>query len=152
MEFSKLVHEIQYILAPAIMVSSSALLLLGYQNKFSALFNRFRSLNQERRALTQKTKREPIEEERLGNLKAQLGRLKRRATHVKNAILLTYGAIVSFLATSVFLFLNIYMEAALSYLAISFFLTGLICVFAGSVLMIIEVTISFNILQLESKS
>src|SRR3989338_954931 len=106
MELSNLVQQIQYMLAPAIMVSSSALLLLGYQNKFSALFNRFRSLNQERRLLVQKIKRESAEEDRLGNLKAQLGRLFKRATNVKNAIVLTYSAIICFLATSVFLFLN----------------------------------------------
>ena len=144
--------KIEYMVAPAIMVSSSALLLLGYQNKFSALFNRFRSLNQERRLLVQKIKRESAEEDRLGNLKAQLGRLFKRATHVKNAIVLTYSAIICFLATSVFLFLNTYTEAQFSYLTISFFLAGLICVFASSILMIVEVVISFNILQLESKS
>ena len=151
MDLSKIVQEIQYVLAPAVMISSSALLLLGFQNKFSSLANRFRALNQERRTLSQKLDRNNPENERLRNLKAQVDHLIQRAAHVKNAILLMYVAIMCFVATSIFLFLNIYMHFQFSYLAIMFFLIGLVLVFVVSASIMIEVALSFKVLDLESK-
>ena len=152
MELPKIVQEIQYMLTPAIMVSSASLLLLGFQNKFSALFNRFRALNEERRRLTQKEVRNSMENTRLENLKKQLSRLMKRATHVKNAILLTYSAILCFVLTSLLLFLNTYTALRVLSLTILFFLTGLLLVLLSSIFMMIEVGIAFNILRLEKKS
>ena len=60
MDITEIVQEIQYVLSPAVMVSSSALLLLGLQNKFSSLANRFRALNQEKRVLLQRAARDEI--------------------------------------------------------------------------------------------
>ncbi|MBI3999160.1 MAG: DUF2721 domain-containing protein [Candidatus Omnitrophica bacterium] len=151
MELSKTVQEIQYMLAPAIMISSSALLLLGFQNKFSSLFNRFRALNQEKRSLDQKPSRNEVENKRLENLREQLARIFGRASYVKNAIFATYTAIVCFIATSIFLFLNIYSPLKLPYLTICFFLLGLILILASSFFMLIETRISFRILLLERK-
>ena len=151
MDLSKIVQEIQCVLAPAVMISSSALLLLGFQNKFSNLANRFRSLNYERRALSQKPDRSNIESERLGNLKEQLDHLIQRATHVKNAILLTYIAIMCFVVTSIFLFLYIYTRFQSLHLTIAFFLIGVLLVFVVSVFMMIEVALSFKVLDLESR-
>jgi len=152
MDLSRTVQEIQYTLAPAIMISSSALLLLGLQAKFSNLFNRFRALNQERRILDLKTNRSPVEDERLSNLKQQLHRLMLRILHTKNAISLNYLAIVCFLATSIFLFLNIYTPLELSHFTITFFSAGLVLVLISACFMIAEIGIAFNILKLERKS
>ena len=152
MEPVQIVQEIQYTLAPAIMISSSALLLLGFQNKFSSLFNRFRTLNQERRNLNQKINRDALENSRLENLKEQLPRIMKRATHVKNAVLLTYGAILCFIATSVFLFLNLYTDLELTHWTIGIFMMGLLLVLVSAVFMIVETTIAFRILVLEGKS
>ncbi|MSR77404.1 MAG: DUF2721 domain-containing protein [Candidatus Omnitrophica bacterium] len=44
MDIAKLIQEIQYILAPAMMISSSSLLLLGFQNKFSNLTDQVKYL------------------------------------------------------------------------------------------------------------
>ena len=120
--------------------------------KFSNLFNRFRALNQERRLLEHKPNRTAAEEERFGNLKAQLTRLTARATHTKNAILLNFAAIVCFISTSVCLFLNLYTPFELSHFTITFFITGLLLVLISTLLMILEVRISFRILKLEQKS
>ena len=95
MMLSRIIQNIQYILAPAIMISSASLLLLGFQNKFSALFNRFRSLNEEKRHLKKKISRDSIEMERLDNLERQLKGLSFRASCVKNAILSAYSAIIA---------------------------------------------------------
>jgi hypothetical protein len=152
MEIDQIVQQIQYTLAPAIMISSSALLLLGFQNKFSALFNRFRMLNQEKRSLVEKTNKSETEALRLESLGKQLPRLTRRASHVKNAIVLTYAAIISFVTTSVLLFLHPYTHSGLIYTTLAFCLLGLLLILISSFFMIAEVLISFNILILERKS
>lgn len=152
MEIDQIVRQIQYTLAPAIMISSSALLLLGFQNKFSALFNRFRMLNQEKRALAEKTNKSKTEALRLESLEEQLPRLAQRAAHVKNAIVLTYAAIISFVATSVLLFLHPYTDTGLIHATLAFCLLGLLLILTCSFFMIAEVLISFNILTLEQKS
>ena len=152
MELPKIVQEIQYMLTPAIMISSAALLLLGFQNKFSALFNRFRALNEGRRRLAQKEARNPLENTRLENLEEQLNHLMKRATYVKNAILLTYSAILCFVSTSLLLFLNTYTALGLLNFVMIFFLTGLLLVLVSSIFMLIEAGIAFNIMKLERKS
>ena len=152
MEIDQIVQQIQYALAPAIMISSSGLLLLGFQNKFSALFNRFRMLNQEKRFLAEKTTRTKIENARLENVGEQLPRLARRAGHVKNAIVLTYAAIVSFVITCVLLFLNSYAKTRLIHATLFFCLLGLVFILISAFFMIAEVMISFNILTLERES
>ena len=69
---------IHYILTPAVMISSSALFLLGLQNRLSNLFSRFRALNHERRSLSQMASRSAKDNERLDNVVLQLDRLMRR--------------------------------------------------------------------------
>ena len=152
MEQTALVQTIQNALAPAVMISSSGLFLLGFQNKFSALFDRFRLLNEEKRRLKNKAVREEIENRRLINLEEQLTRLMRRATYVKNAILFTYLAIISFLATSFFLFWNLYGQYDFQRVTLLFFGVGLALIFLAAVSIMIEVTISYHILKIEKKS
>ena len=152
MELSKIVQNIQSILAPAIMISSSALLLLGFQNKFSALFNRFRALNEEKRYLRKKREKDNLERERLKNLEKQLAALTRRAFYVKNAIVFTYLAIIAFLITSFFIFLGIYFNIQHEHLIIFSFEAGLAGVLMASIMIVIEVGISYRILRLEYKS
>lgn len=152
MVLSKIIQNIQYILAPAIMISSASLLLLGFQNKFSALFNRFRSLNEEKRHLKKKMSRDAVEIERLENLEQQLTGLLFRARCVKNAILGAYFAIIAFLATSFFIFLGIYFAVRLEVLMICCFTVGLGFLFISSVLIVTEVSVAYRILKLERKS
>ncbi|OGW87180.1 MAG: hypothetical protein A3C35_00510 [Omnitrophica bacterium RIFCSPHIGHO2_02_FULL_46_11] len=151
MELSKIVQNIQYILAPAIMISSGALLLLGFQNKFSALFNRLRLLNEERRRLKKKPQRVDTENQRLQNVEKQLEGIAKRLFYVKNAILAVYVAIIAFLMTSFFLFFAIYFEFQFEFLTIFFFGTGLTALFVSSILIMLEVSVAYRILQLERK-
>ena len=151
-DITKIVQEIQYVLAPAVMVSSSALLLLGFQNKFSNLANRFRSLNHERRLLSLKPNRDSIEEGRLKSLSEQVEHLAKRAGYVKNAILFAYSAIVCFLITSVLIFLNIYVAFHSFLWAICVFVLGLLLLLVGSCLMILETRILYKVITLEKES
>lgn len=143
---------IQYTLAPAVMISSAALLLLGLQNKFSNLFNRFRMLNQERRLLTQKKDKPMFENERLENLRIQLERLAKRTSFVKNAIVLLDFAIGCFVLTSVCLFLSRYGRVPAGYPAVALFLAGMFCLLAAVFFMMKETQLANRILQLEAKS
>lgn len=152
MEPSFAVQVIQTTLAPAVMISSAALLLLGFQNKFSALFDRFRTLNEEKRELKKKPRRDDFEEDRLNNIEEQLTRLTRRARHVKNAILCAHSAMISFLLTSLFLFWSTYARFNFDYITLAFFGAGLALIVLAAISIIVEVMISYNILTIEKKS
>ena len=152
MEISSVIQEIQYVLAPAIMVSSSALLLLGFQNKFSNLANRFRALNQEKRLLSQKAERGAGEETRLRNLTVQIGHLMRRAACVKSAIIFAYSGIICFTGTSVLIFLNVHASLQLFMWIIAIFMVGLLFILLSSVLMIIETKLFYRVIAMEHRS
>ena len=152
MDITKIIQQIQYVLAPAIMISSSALLLLGFHNKFSNLANRFRSLNQEKRALAAKPQKDAVEEARFRNLTEQVDQLMRRATYVKNAILATYLGIVCFAGTSILIFLNIYASFQFYTCIYAVFAMGLIFILASCAFMIMETNVFYKIMVLEKKS
>ena len=72
--------------------------------------------------------------------------------YIKNAILMTYSAIICFVATSVFLFTRIYTPFDFTKLAVSAFLVGLLLVFATSLVMMIEVAFAFKVVIIEKES
>lgn len=152
MDTSKIVQEIQYLVAPAVMVSSSALLLLGFQNKFSALANRFRVLNHEKRVLEQKKERDGAENLRLQNLSDQVEHLMRRAGFVKNAILSTYLAIVAFVTTSVLIFVNFYASFNIRPVIVGVFLAGFVSLIASSVCIIAETKLFYKVMLIEKRN
>jgi len=143
---------IHYILTPAVMISSSALFLLGLQNRLSNLFSRFRALNHERRSLSQMASRSAKDNERLDNVVLQLDRLMRRVRYVKNAVIYLYLAVVAFIGTSLCLFLTRYAFLPLVKTALFIFFAGLLFMLLALVLLISEVTIAYYILRLEQRS
>ncbi|MBF0205578.1 MAG: DUF2721 domain-containing protein [Oligoflexia bacterium] len=154
-DVSHLVSLIQYVLSPAIMVSSSALLLLGFNNKFSNLASRFRVLNQEKRVLMEKIPRTLSEESRLTNLEAQVSRLIRRASLVKRSIICCYGGIVCFTCTSVMIFFNafnVFGVLNLGPVFITIFLLGLLLILSSAVMLIVETKLFYQVILLESES
>jgi hypothetical protein len=70
---------IQFMLAPAVMISACGLLLLGINNRYSSIANRIRLLNEERRRLVLKIKDgkelDFLESNRLASIKKQLDQL-----------------------------------------------------------------------------
>lgn len=152
MDISEAVKHIQNGLAPAVMVSSSALLLLGYQNKFSNLANRFRALNDEKRRLRQKENRASSEETRLTNISKQVDYFMRRATLVKNAILCMYFSILCFTGTSIVIFLNYYIQGNFWWIGNLIFLTGFMFVALSAVSIIQETQLFYKVMKLEHKS
>ncbi len=152
MDISKVIQDIQYILAPAFMISSAGMLLLGFQTKFSNLSNRFRVLNHERQLFARQPQRSPEEERRYSNLRKQCDLLFRRATLVKNSILLTYSSIIFFTATSILILLSLYGTFHLRFWIIAVFAFGLLQILATAVIMLHETRLFYHILVLEQKS
>ena len=151
-EMTPLIQGIQYALAPAVVVSSAALLLLGLQAKFSNLASRFRVLQHERRTLALQAGGDSSQTQRLGNVQAQLEQLMRRAACVKRAIMLAYAAIVCCMGSSVLIFLNVYAAFQLGHAVIGLFMLGLACVLAGALVMVEETRLFYRVLLLEQDS
>ncbi len=168
-ELAQHLQEIQFVFAPAVLISCSSLLLLGFQNKFASLANRFRALNEEKRRLVHAYQKSEIEAKRLQSLTEQVRQLHARTRHVKNAILLQYAAIACFILASLFLFMNVYMPLSAvgaglpigqgpavgggpSLLAVVSFVTGLCLILVSSIIMMREVALAYRIVDLEGKS
>ena len=151
-EIERTVQQIQYVLGPAVMVSSGGLFLLGFQNKYSNLTNRFRALNQERRQLSKKLDISTAERERLISVDGQLETLFVRIRYVKSAILLVYAAVLCFVGTSVLIFVNVYAASTLSRIVLVPFALGLLCLVPACILMLLETRLSYRIMVLEKSS
>jgi hypothetical protein len=151
-DITPLIQEIQSVVAPAVMVSSAALLLLGFQAKHSNLANRFRALNHEKRLLASKATRDQHETGRLQSLQQQVDHLMRRATYVQRAIVCAYSAIGCFTGSSVLIFVSAHVPAWLGCGVIAIFMSGLACLMSSVVLMIRETQLFHKILTLERHS
>lgn len=152
MSIEKTIQDIQYVLAPAVMVSSASLLALGLQTKFSNLANRLRSLNAERRVLSLKSPRESGEDIRLDSVEGQIDHLMRRARLVKNAIVALFASILCFTGTSILIFIDVYTAFPFRTPAVLVFVFGLLLVFGSAVCLIQEASISYRVIELERKS
>ncbi len=152
METTSIVQDIQLVVAPAVMISSSALLLLGFQTKFSNLASRFRSLNHEMRELKKTPRNESWQLERYESLVIQVGHLYSRATHIKNAILFAYAAILSFILTSLLIFLNVKGAFTATSWTLGTFVAGLIFEFVSVSTLMVEVALAFKVIRIEARS
>ena len=152
MEIAETVQNIQYVLAPAVMVSSSSLLTMGLQTKFSNLANRLRALNSERRILTLKSPRETGEAIRLESVKGQLDHLMKRARYVKNAIIGLFASILCFAGTSILIFIDVYSYYPVGGITVIAFVAGLALVVLSILFLIQEAAISFRVIELERNS
>jgi hypothetical protein len=151
-QVAETVQNIQFVLAPAVMVSSASLLTMGLQTKFSNLANRLRALNSERRDLARKEPRGSGEALRLESLEGQLSRLMVRARLVRNAIVGLFASILCFAATSILIFLDVYARVPAGGLTVASFVLGLALVLASVVFLIQEAAISFRVIELELKT
>lgn len=152
MDISVLTQEIQSIVAPGVLISCSALLLLGFQTKFSNIANRFRLLNQEEQILNEQTNRSANQEIRFSNLKLQIEYLFRRSRLLRNAILMAYLCILFFVGTSILILCSTYSSWDLRIMIISVFSLGLFTLFTAIMIMIIETNLFFEVIHLEKKS
>ena len=143
------IQFISGLLAPAIMISSCGLILLGLQNKYSNIIDRIRSLNEEKRRLEMMDSLDRFQERRMRSLTAQIDRLLVRAKLDRNGILSLYLAILSFILTSLAIAPAYFGYFGLVTLSIIFFVGGIGLVLAGIIYVALEVSNSYKVVKHE---
>ena len=149
---SQAVQFISGLLAPAIMISSCGLILLGLQNKYSNIIDRIRELNEERRRLGLMESLDPNQERRMRSLTAQIEKLLVRARLDRNGILSLYLAILSFILTSLLIAPAYFGSFALITLSIMTFVAGIGLVLVGVIYVALEVINSYKVVKYEVES
>ena len=153
---NSIVMTIQAILAPALGISATGLLLLGLTNRYSSMVNRIRLLNEEKRKymnyIVEKGELLYIENVRLASITKQLKDLLYRSRLARNSILSIQSAIILFVLTSVIIGVNIFFSNYfVETLALMLFLTGMLFVLVGILFASWEIYNSYKIAVLEVK-
>jgi uncharacterized membrane protein YdcZ (DUF606 family) len=154
--FTTGIQAIQAILAPALGISATALLLLSMQNRYSLIINRIRLLNEERRRYYTKiaNNEEPghYEHMRYSSISSQINKLFQRCKELRNAILFIQGSILLFVITSILIALNIfYTSEFLRALPLILFSAGMIFVLVGIIYSATDVYNSYKVTEIEVK-
>ena len=142
-----MIELIQAMLAPAIMISATGLLLLGMNNKYSLVISRIRTLNVEFRSLE-----ESNTSRRLCILK-QLPRLRNRMRMIKNTVWLYTVSISFFIFTMLGIGLSNYFHSGIMQdLSVILFTTGMLSLLLGVYYAAHEVRLGYKILNIELAS
>jgi hypothetical protein len=145
-----IVHLIQGMLAPGLMISACGLLLLGMNNKYSLVVNRIRLLNEEKRKIFHQVKIEEIDRSRLSNIELQISHLISRISLVRNAVFGYSLAVALFIVSSVLIGVTINKNSpGFDWLIVAFFYAGMFAVFVGIVFAAIEVWKGYRIVKIE---
>jgi hypothetical protein len=145
-----IVHLIQGMLAPGLMISACGLLLLGMNNKYSLVVNRIRLLNEEKRKLFHKDSIDEEESSRLSNIELQISHLIGRISLVRNAVFSYSMAVALFIVSSVLIGITINtITRAFDWLIVAFFYAGMFAVFVGIIFAAIEVWKGYRIVKIE---
>lgn len=145
-----IVQLIQGMLAPGLMISACALLLLGMNNKYSLVVNRIRLLNEEKRKIFHQEEVDDNDSSRLSNIELQISHLIERISLVRNAVFSYSLGVALFIVSSVLIGLTINMSTpAFHWLIVAFFYAGMFSVFVGIVFAAIEVWKGYRIVKIE---
>lgn len=148
-----LIQLIQFMLAPAVMISACGLLLLGINNKYSLVVNRIRLLNEERRKMKIKVGGEKFETEdnlRLVSITEQLTRLLDRVKLVRNSVLSYTIAIALFVLSSLLIGIAFFTKRIdLDVVILAVFLIGMLAVFVGIIFAMLETKRGYEIVKYE---
>lgn len=152
MEIS-IVDIIQAMLAPGIMISACALLLLGMNNKYSLIVNRIRLLDDEKRKFASVSKNGNLtddDEHRLKSIKMQLTKMNYRIMIVRNAVTSYSTAIALFILSSLFIGLDyLFNTNFITGIALASFLAGMLSVMIGVLFAAKEVRKGYEVVQIE---
>jgi len=147
------IEAIQLILAPAVMISACGLLMLGINSKFSTVLSRIRMLNEEKRKLRIRAGGKKFsfdESQRMASIGLQLGRLLKRAAHVRNSLMCYIAAVALFVVTSLLIGVDFFMgQINLDTPVIILFLGGMISVFLGIVFAALDTKMAYDIVQFD---
>lgn len=145
------IQVIQAMLAPGVMVSACALLLLGMNNRYSIIVNRIRLLKQEERNMDRKSDEKNCRA-RTENIDRQLGLLLERLRLVRNAVFGFSVGMAFFLASSLLIGLQFLTDVRfVQSLVMVCFLAGMLCIMAGMITAGVEVRKGYQIVLIETE-
>lgn len=145
-----IIHLIQGMLAPGLMISACGLLLLGMNNKYSLVVNRIRLLNEEKRKIFHQERIDEIDSNRLSNIELQISHLIGRISLVRNAVISYSLAVALFIVSSVLIGVTISKQTpSFDWLIVAFFYAGMFAVFLGIIFAAIEVWKGYRIVKIE---
>lgn len=149
-------QAIQAIVAPAVMISSMGLFLLGLNNRQVAIFSRIRTLNEEKRhllrTLFQGQELDYCEDIRCLSIESQLSALLKRAWYVRSAIICHTMAVAFFVLTSFAIGLNFLLPNSFTQdVALYFFIIGMFLVLTGVLGLGIDEWIAYSVILIEVK-
>lgn len=147
-------QAIQAILAPAVMVSASALFLLGLNARYVALITRIRLLNDERRQLlahlNQHMEMPHDERDRFVSIEHQLIILRQMTWHIRNSILCQVLAAALFVLTSCLIGIHCIISIQIAEeIAIYLFMLGLLVLLSGVIFLGLDIFKSYQLIGLE---
>ncbi|MGD0036569.1 MAG: DUF2721 domain-containing protein [Bacteroidota bacterium] len=147
------IQAIQLILAPGVMISACGLLLLGINNKFTAVLNRIRILTEEKRKIIfNAAERDfhPAENHRIESITRQVAGLLNRARLIRDSVSCYLGAVGLFVVTSLLIGADYFMPMLLlGYLILTMFLCGMVVVFIGVIFGVVDTMKGYNIVKFE---
>jgi hypothetical protein len=147
------IQAIQLILAPGVMISACGLLLLGINNKFTAVLNRIRTLTEEKRKIIfNAAERDfhPAENQRIESISRQVAGLLNRARLIRDSVSCYLGAVGLFVVTSLLIGADYFVPMVLlRYLILGTFLSGMVVVFVGVIFGVFDTMKGYNIVKFE---
>lgn len=150
-------QTIQAILAPAVMITGVALLLLTLNTRHSTLVNRIRLLDDEERDLKKKLAKmgdlDETENLRLRSIRDQLNLLLPRLSYVRNGMLCNLLAVIFFVLTSFSIGLQYFSVStnAAQAMTNATFIAGMFLVLIGVTFLAIETYVSYKVILVEVK-
>ncbi len=154
MDIEMVARNIQIILAPVVMVTACAILLQGLLARYASLNERLRNLAIERlKLLYESAQDDKYRVERLRLVDKQLPLLLGHYRRSRNAVVTVYGAALIFIADMfVIAFAAMNMSSWLATVALLIFLSGVVALFSGVLLVALELRTSHQALQFEVTS
>ncbi|MEO8513397.1 MAG: DUF2721 domain-containing protein [Ignavibacteria bacterium] len=150
------IEAIQAMMAPALGVSATALLLLNMHNRYSSTINRIRILTEERRRyhvkISNNEDQGTYEKFRYSSISSQIIMLTVRCKELRNAILYIMSSILLFVLSSLLIGVNIFFSTEiLRMLPLIFFSVGMILVLIGIIYSAKDVINSYKVTEIEVK-
>lgn len=140
-------QAINGILAPAIMISASALIMLALQGKYSQLIDRLRLLNDERRTMKQAPQ---SSQQRFENVVEQIEAILLRARLVRNSIMSLYLAITLFVISSIVIGVRLTLGIKVPIQpSLIVFMIGMLFVLSGVLYALRDIGSAYKVAQLE---
>jgi polyferredoxin len=142
------IQAIQGSLAPAVMITGVALLLVTFSARHSSIVNRIRLLNNEKRGLEERSDKK--ERLRRKSIDHQLELLLPRLKYVRNGILCHMLAIIFFVLTSLLIGLGYTSPPpSLTLMINGAFIGGMLLVLGGVIYLALELFLSYRVIIVE---